>query len=289
MAAKWLICNLGKEDYINSLAYSVSETGRQAEIISLKQVAEIYETINTEIDCVIPVGSIWGSSALKEARPNWIGNFHDRNNFLCTRYYSYLGRYLTQKKYVMMTLAEVVRNKKILYDFLNKNDQIFIRPDSGEKDFCGEIVHKDRFNAWAESTLDGMLNLSPSLLCVVSQPVEIKKEIRLVIADKKVVTGSTYRIAKHILKEPLEDQSDKNEIIKFAEEALSRNCDFLPPIHLLDIAVEENGLSIMEIGCFCCAGLYACDLRKIASGVSEAVEKHFESVYPSLTGMHTQS
>ena len=95
----------------------------------------------------------------------------------------------------------------------------------------------------------------------------------MVIKDGKVITGATYRIAKHIADEPLDEAMD--EVVAFAEKALADNPPPMPPVHVLDIAIEPDKMSILEVGCFCCAGLYCCDRRKIALAVSEAAETEF--------------
>ncbi len=186
VTARWLICDLGKPEKIQEMYYAILETGRRADVVPLRHIAEIYETNSDERDCVITMGSIWGNSALKEVRPNWFGNFHNRQTFLCSTYYSYWGKYITQKQYVMLTLSEVLRRADWLYEKFSIDGKIFIRPDSGEKEFAGEVVDRDRFEAWKESIVDGPVQLCPRLFCVVSSPVNIQKEMRLVIADKKV-------------------------------------------------------------------------------------------------------
>lgn len=282
MQARWLICNLGKDDNIQRLHYGVQETGRQSEIVTLGDIAKIIETNSDEKACVIPLGSIWQSSSLVKARPNWVGNYHNKEACLCSSYYSYWGKYLTQKHYFMLTLAEVIRLKDWIYSVLGKDDTIFIRPDSGEKEFNGEIVHKDRFNAWKEDTETRLSysNTSSNLLCVVSEPVDIDREYRLVIADKKVVTGSTYRIAKHLSYEEISvEEISKGKlpvVVEFAEKVLADSPSTMPPFFVLDIAESKDGFSVLELGCLCCAGLYECDRKKIAEAVSIAAEKAYK-------------
>lgn len=278
MKAKWIICNLGKDADIQNLGYAVQESGRDAEIISLKDMSEMLDTFNDEKACVVTSGSIWLNGYIRKQRPNWIGNWYNPQLFTCQRYYAYWGKYITQRKYTMLPLAEVFRQKERLYAEYASVDgsrrSLFIRPDSGEKEFAGEVIDYDRFNGWKDAFIDPC-DLSPDLLCVVSYPVEIEKEMRLVMQKGKVVTGSTYRIHKHILQEPLEELPDRTEIIAFAERVCSDNPPPLPPICVLDIAVHEDGYSIMEVGCYGCAGLYKCDRRKVAIAVSEAAEEEY--------------
>ena len=274
VAARWLICNLGKDEHIQSLFYGVQECGRTATVVSLKEINEIIESPSHEPDCVITCGSIWSNSALRLSHPKWIGNWHNKPTFLCSHYYAYFGKYLAQRHYAMMPFAEVIRKQDYVYSHFGKDGKVFIRPDSGEKDFTGKVVERDTFKGWAE-LIGSYVEVSPDTLCVVSSPVEIQKELRLVVSHGKVVTGSTYVIAHHLLQDPLEEQDDQTEIIAFAERVLSECKSDLPPVHVIDIAVEESGMSIMEVGCFCCAGMYNCDRRKITKAISEAAERAY--------------
>ena len=271
MKTKWLICNLGNPEKIDRLAYAVRETGRDAGITSLREIAEMYEQVDDTPDCIITMGSIWMNKALREVRPNWFGNFHNEKTFACSTYYSHLGKYITQQEYAMMPLSEIIRRHEWLYKTFGVDDTIFIRPDSGEKQFNGELVHQDRFKAWSEDVFFNK-ELDLTLMCVVAKPVQILKELRLVIAGSKVIAGSTYRIARHLASEDLRLQEDMEQVIQFAESIISSNTLPFPPVYLFDIAIEKDRMSVLEVGCFCCCGLYECDRHAVAQGVSEAVE-----------------
>lgn len=280
MKAKWLISNLGKDVQIQALNYAVQETGRESKIITLGDIAEMIETESQEKDCVVVCGSIWGNKALQQARPSWIGNFHNKKQFCCSSYYSYWGKYLTQQHYCMLPLSEVIRKKDWLYETFGKDGLVFIRPDSGEKEFNGELVHKEMFNYWQECVFNNPES-TPDIICVVAKPVEILKEIRFVIADNKVVTGSFYRIAKHLHYASL-DEDSWTECLDFINAILAENVHKLPPYFVLDIAIEPDKMSILEAGCFCCAGLYECDRKKIAESISISAENYFMRKEASL-------
>lgn len=287
MTAHWLIVNLGKDEHLQKLYYGVLEAGRTAEIINLGQVAEIIETVDHEKKCVVVSGSIWCNSALRAARPNWIGNFHNKDTFKCSAYYPSWGKFLSQKKYMFLPLSEIIRQSEWVFDTLAVDGCVFLRPDSGEKEFAGDVVHRDMFRGWTErilpqlewtNTYNETKGPGEGVLCVVSSPIRLKREFRLVVADKKVVAGSLYRVVRHVCQEPicLEDNENLSE---FAEKIMNDSPPNLPPFHNLDIAEEEDGrLSIMEVGCFCCSGLYECDRRNVAEGVSRSAELAYEKV-----------
>jgi len=271
MKAQWLISNLGDTN-IHKLHYAAKEIGRESEIITLGDIAQISETDSNERKCVISCGSIWGNREIRRSRPNWIGTFHERKFFSCTNYYSYLGKMISQKNYCMLTLEEMFRRKDWMYEKFGKDDLIFLRPNSGEKEFNGELVHKVKFDEW-QNYIQQALTLDPTLLCVVSEPIEIQSEMRILVAEGKAVTGSYYRVAKHLHSEEVVGE-DWDKCAKFAESVVA-SLPNAPPFFVVDIAVESDRISVLEIGCFCCAGMYACDRHKIAEAVSIAAENEF--------------
>ena len=173
-------------------------------------------------------------------------------------------------------MREIVESPDRLYATRARDGAIFIRPDSGEKEFTGSVVVRECFNDWKDHVQDAR-SVPPDTLCVVSTPVTIHKELRLIVSRGRVITGSTYRVAGERHKEPLEDQPDAAQMIAFAERVLADSPPLLPPVNVLDVAEDEHGLSLMEVGCWCCAGLYESDRLKLAHAVSEAAEEQFQS------------
>ncbi len=271
---------LGQDKIIQRTIFSIKEAGREVECMSLREMAEAQETLNDERRCVVVLGSIYYNSQWRKQRPNWVGNWHDRNLMLCTKYYAYWGKYLVQRRYAMLPWSEVIRNRDFLFETygldVNGHKRLFVRPDSGEKEFVGQLVDQHLFDVWL-AHLPGNAIMAPDMLTVVSTPQSFSKELRLVIADKKVVTGSTYYVGSNMIQETLEEQEDRDEIVRFAEQVLNDNPPPLPPVHVLDVAKFEDGYRVMEVGCFCCAGLYESDRTKIATAVSEVAEKEFHS------------
>jgi hypothetical protein len=280
MTAKWLICNLGKDDHIQRLFYAVKECGREAEVVSFKDFAEALEVASDERACIVTSGSIWLNTQIRKMRPNWTGNWHNEEMYKCTRYYAYWGQFLSQQKYIMLPFQEVLRQKDWLFEAFGSEGRLFLRPNSGEKQFVGEVVTKEQMASWEEIARTRWVDYEPSavgpdMLCIAAPPRKLQREFRLLIHDGKVVTGSLYRDHHHNYQEPLEGAQDKDKIVAFAEMVLSTNPPPLPPIYVLDLAEIDGELSVMEVGCYCCAGLYEMDRRKVAQAVSEAAEKEF--------------
>ena len=184
------------------------------------------------------------------------------DDLACHSYYAYYGPYLTQKEYGFYPFQEIIRLKDFLYKTYGENNRIFIRPDSNDKAFTGEVVEEPRLNHWLKA-----YEPKPNLLCVVSKPIKIHAEYRFIVVDSKVITGSQYKIGGMIQSEPCMDQ----RLIDFAEKLASI---WQPhPVFVMDIAQERdtNNLSLMEIGSINAAGFYKCDVKAIVKAILENI------------------
>jgi hypothetical protein len=184
---------------------------------------------------------------------------------------TYWGKYSVHQEYAFLPLAEVYRQREWLYSTFGSKKLIFIRPDDNAKSFHGEVVAEPQFEHWFE--VANFYDPGPQCLTLVSRPSTIISEFRFIIADRKVLTGSQYK-RDHKL-EIAPDFAD--EAAALAEE-IAKSCEFNPhPIYVMDIAYTgEAGYRLMEIGSVNCAGLYACDLKKIIEKASEIAEREWQ-------------
>lgn len=275
----WVVALYGsdnKKKEETKLAYSIREFGRHVDLVDLETIWNDLLEKKEDRACKIVNGPIGITTLATTNRPNWIpGSWHNPEHYRCLNYYSHWGKYLVQQDYIFLPLAELRRKKDWIYENFAIDGHIFIRPDYGEKCFNGELVATEYFKNFEDfSNLD---SLDPKTLCVVSKPKKIKKELRLIIADGKVITGSTYRKDKYAILEPLEEQSDKEEIIRFAEAVIIDNPSLLPPCYVLDLGLLEEGYKVMEVGSMMAAGYYASDLLKMVEAVSLSAERVFNS------------
>ena len=277
MNAKWKVARLGEEKTLQNLSYAVQEFGRECEIIPFGKYYETLKTPSEEEDCVVVIGSIRISLNAHFNRPNWYPKWHVSELFNCQSYYAYWGKNIVQKHYAFLPFSEMVRRKEWVYNNFGIDGQIFIRPDDGDKSFNAEVVATEHFEKWRDITV-GMWSTKPELLCVVSSPVNIAKELRLVMYDNKVWTGSLYRVGKSCIYENIDESKDKNTIIEFAESVV-KEAPPLPSCYVLDVALTDDGYKIMEVGCVCCAGYYDMDLHKLAESVTLAAEADWAKVH----------
>ena len=227
-------------------------------------------------DCVIFYGSLNLANQIRKQKP-WIpGTYYDSTNFKCSTYYpNGFGQYLFSDFYMFMPLKEVIRLKKHPHFCYSFSGTIFIRPDSGFKEFTGQVVvtdEKQLFGLPEIEALNSCKHFDDNIMCVVSSAKHIEREWRIVIADKKFVTGCQY---KHRM-ELVVTKDCPQEIIKYAEKVAS--CEWEPcKVYVMDICIGNNGVpGLLELNSFSCSGLYECDISKIVEIVSKVAEQEWK-------------
>lgn len=179
------------------------------------------------------------------------------------------------QNYLMMPYGDLLRRKDQLYKYFNSN-KLFLRPNSGNKQFTGMIVDIDDYEECIK--LAGFYDVESDLLVVVSDVYDIEKEWRFVIVDKEVISGSLYRdwsspemlspgiitrdyvlMNSHSVYEKCNDENAWNA---------AKNCanTYDPDIcYTIDVAKIDNFYGILEVGCFSCAGMYGNNLEIIVT------------------------
>lgn len=189
-------------------------------------------------------------------------------NYKCSKYYAYFGKFLLNKNYSMLPFSELERNKDFLFEEFGRDGCMFVRPDSGDKIFTGQIITLDTF--YEDYRLLGFYDVDPYSMVVISEPQTIINEWRFIIVDGKIVASSPY-------KESVE--SAPKEAFNLVEEVLK--VDYKPdPAWSLDICQTVDGkVHLLEIGSFSCSGLYKCDVVPIVREVSRVALEWYNDVY----------
>ena len=278
MKPKWIVTKYGHDDFLNKIGYALQDAGLEVEIMPLKEVYEeiIYKP-NKQSGCVVFLGPTCTTVAIARARPNWVtGTYHNPETYKCSNYYSMAGEFLTQKSYAFYPLGEVYRLMETLYQNFGINDELFIRPDYGEKIFTGAVVKKELFHCFmAMNELD---HVPHNTLCVVSQPQTIDREYRLVIHRGKVIAGSMYREKGHIEYANIDGSEDRARLVEMAE-VIALKLEEFPPVYVMDLAPSGKETTLMEVGCVNCAGFYEAKLEPIIRAVSEEAETEYNEIY----------
>lgn len=264
----WLLDVDGSKDNITRLNNSILQSERLCKAVS---TSDYYNERYNHFDddaCVVYYGSIQVAKAIQKLKPSWkpgpIANF---TNFLCSHYYPEIGDLLFNSEYVMIPLGDLKRSWPLLQRTFGQ-DELFIRPDGGDKTFTGRVVEDaDTFFEKEKVYLDEFCQ--PHDICVISAAKNIEAEYRFVVADKQVVTGSRYSYRRH----PSQSAEVPDGALAVAKEVASSS--FSPDIvYVVDVCESEDNFRVMETGAFSCAGLYMGDTDKIVEAVSSLVASH---------------
>lgn len=197
------------------------------------------------------LGSIEGCNWIAKNRPN-VKFWSTFENYKCSVYYPQVQELLFNDKYAFIPFKELARRKWDLYAWLGKESLVFIRPDSGEKDFPAELVDLIHIDKLVD-------NYDYEGLAVVSTPKNSIGEWRFVVADEKIITCSSYKyqgILTCVPSAPYGATDLVNEVI-----AKGIKPD---EIFCVDVVQDmDNKFWVMELTSFSSAGLYACNLDKI--------------------------
>jgi len=185
--------------------------------------------------------------------------FCNLKNLKCSSYYNYLGKYLVNDNYVMLTLKELLRNKNFISNIFGCD--IFVRPDSAEKPFKGFCTNIEDIEANVEGQLlyskDDVINE----LVVISSFKKIIDEYRFVIYKNKEVLYSCQYVLNSIkVKNISVDKT--SEVFLYVKDVIKNNAYYPDDIYVMDIARIKNTphnerIGILELNGFSAAGLYS--------------------------------
>lgn len=271
MNVGWLIDAGMFEGYRDELVAAIRNQGHDAKLIQAPSppfrwddVGCSYRDTFPKDACVISHGDIELVTRIHQERRWTPGAFCSVENFACSSYVCWYGKYLLNRDYVMLPFGELDRNQNFLFDSFGRNDQIFIRPESPLKLFTGQIATRQTFAADLEFM--GFYEFPASSLVVVSSPKTILNEWRFVVANGKVAAGCQYKKGDDLDYQPEYD----GKAFDLAKSIAS--IDYEPdPVWVMDICKTSDDTNhLLEIGGFSFADLYACNMADIVSAVSAA-------------------
>jgi len=287
MQVKWLIEKDVFNENFDRLSNEIVAQGHSFSVIDyMRFLAGKDDPCCDEDDCVIFYGSLESMSYLQRNK-KWVpGGWCNLPNFRCSKYYAYFGEHLLNKNYMILPIGEIVRRHKFIenmygiafptkaFPFLlchiHIEGKIFIRPDSGFKEFAGQVIRAYPFNLKEDLGYGEFFN-DPSLLVIISSPKKIEREWRLVVCEKKVIAGSQYKIDGEL-------EVEKNcpkEVIDFGNKVASNKWE-PDPIYVMDIGQCNGEVSLIELNAFSTSGLYDCDCAIIVKEANKLAIKEWQ-------------
>lgn len=116
------------------------------------------------------------------------------------------------------------------------------------------------FNAWKYKVLelhDIYTTLDANTEVCYGDPKEIYQECRFFVVDKKVITGSQYKLGRRVV--------SSEDVPPMTWDFAQKMVDTWQPhrAFAIDIADTPNGLKVIEIGCLNSCGFYATNVQKL--------------------------
>jgi len=130
----------------------------------------------------------------------------------------------------------------------NKNDKLFIRPVNDVKTFNGGVYTQESFN------YKGLVS--------IAKVKEISQEYRFFVVDKKIISGSSYKMNGKFFESEIID----NQAELFAKKMISLTNE---KNFAIDIAKINDEYKIVELNCLNSAGFYKNDLFKFVIAIDE--------------------
>ena len=226
---------------------------------------EIPESLRANTDVWFH-GSIQGAKAAQNGTP-WA--VHAPWSALrCSNYYPLLKDRLFQKNPVFTTVGNLPEEKDALYaSDLAVDGTLFFRPDANDKIFTGGCISLDEFDQGYK--LMTFYDPPPETPIVVASPQKILAEARFLVVGGVVVTGSYYKTGRQSLRLLADGylMGLASDTLKFCQAQ-----GYYPAKSwVLDLAQNDSGWHIIEVGATSCCGLYKCDLDAFVAALAKVL------------------
>lgn len=159
----------------------------------------------------------------------------------------------------ILTVEEAVMFMQ--HDTHGAHNDWFIRPSKDLKQFSGQVIEAAECAAWLQDAMQcassGSYQLDKDEIVVVATPKPIQAEWRWFIVNGKIVDGSMYRARGQLVKKHETDADVIAEAQTFADKWLPDPCC------VMDLALVDDKLKVIEFNCINSSGFYNHDVDKI--------------------------
>lgn len=225
-----------------------------------------YETVRIipfihEIDGKIPIVNsdkviCYGSIGIQKLaqKNNWNPGVWTNENFNSSSYKN-IGDWFLNNDSQIMKISEVDTNVS--------HNQFFIKPNSDNKEFAGQVIDKEKFVSWYENMKSiGYLDDNDFDVAVCC-PKAISVEYRVVVVNKKIVAGSLYKKYGIVY-------TERGWLLEFQDYIDEINWH-PADVYVVDFGLSNEGWKIIEYNTFNSAGLYACNVSRIIDAINNFV------------------
>lgn len=142
----------------------------------------------------------------------------------------------------------------------------FVRPDNDLKEFAGARMFTCEFNEWMDNMSGANGNLLHEKTSIVVAPVKkISAEWRWFIVNGKIIDGSIYRLRGVLHKQHEDDPDVYAEVQELVDIWLPHETC------VMDTALVEDQLKVIEFNCLNCSGFYDHDIEKIILAITMSI------------------
>lgn len=247
---------MNKEQLVNVKEAVQSYPHQFIELIPFsREITSNEELIGTDY---IPYGSTLLTTLALDKK--WKGLYFDLENFNMRSAFRERSDMLNDGLVISVYEAE---------KYLRLQDRdIFVRPDLDLKHFSGQVMNSIECADWFKDAMlflpeSGTYAMSPEMLVIIAEPKNILAEWRWFIVNGEIIDGSMYQNRCQLVKVHETDKHVIKEAQKFADGWLpNMNC-------VMDLALTEHGLKVIEFNCINSSGFYNHDVNKIFKSLWE--------------------
>lgn len=178
-----------------------------------------------------------------------------------TRY----GEFALNNNYFALPYGDLKRRWRDIEYYFGHPPELFIRPNSGVKTFPGHVFKLEDYQRLANP-----LDIHRDTIVILANTDTILREYRVLIVNKKVVSGSQYMKGGDL---SIESHATVPPTVWYYAESVAEAIDGNDlPICVIDIAETYTGLSLLEINRFESSELYGMDYSRVVSAVNDFYE-----------------
>ena len=150
---------------------------------------------------------------------------------------------------------------------LGVDGMIFVKSSAADKTVSGRLISQENFvKDWELMTF---YKPPKNTILAITSPKLIKSEARFLIVDRKIITGSYYRVGGQAMYLKVPETSPAWTSARLLLRALLFKGYNPAPSWVLDLAEDHDGnWSVMEVGATSCCGFYACDTDKFCEALN---------------------
>lgn len=276
MKVRWIIENFTDSEDYNDLIQSVKDSGRDCFVIGRRNHFDFDPSSFKENDCVMFLGSIQMTRNVTSRLPAGCFpiSYNTWDKYLCSSYYPSFKEHLFNDNFEFTTIGEFRANFFEFYRKFGNEAMVFIRPDTGEKSFQGQLLDIQDFDKFWGSTLIQSDDKNEKML--VSCPKNINGEWRFVCSKYnggEIIAQSTYQYQRKRTLIPSAPVGATNKCLEILKVGY-----YPDSVFCVDICEDNDGnFWLLELTSFSSAGLYATDKQKVVNRVSEIVEMEYKN------------